>query len=439
MSNKTENKLTTWKKEIDEKDVPHKKLDDAILTGFNRAKNEKSPSEFNYKVVFGLTALFLFLVGCVATIWIINPELLADNKGLQDAMNYEYYQEINETKTVNGMKVTIQGAIPDEKGFALFYTIETDKKYQALSMDHFEIMDVLGNEIEWSSMSYGTPNFSEKGKKKFEGKIEVFSVDGLSDFDFVTSFELRPQSVGGVENKISGEWFEISFSIDEKKIAPKVEYALNNEVLLGEQKILFEKMIIYPLRAELMIGFDEMNSKKILDFPDLKMVDEAGEERGKIINGTNMSFLNEEGNKQIIYLQSNYFIDTEELYLSLNKIQALDKDELNVVVDIDEEKIVQQPASKKFTDFNVRGRHLEFTMKHGEEFPFGPFAYVLDEKGNEMDVLSSGMSQYLDGDNMGKYFVEIKGLSRMTGRLVLPLSFYPEWVEAEEEIRIKVY
>lgn len=439
MDKKVEDKLIAWKKKIDEKDVPHKKLDDAILTGFNRIKNENSSLKFNYKVVLGLTALFLFLVGCVATIWLVNPELLADNKGLQDAMNHEYYQEINETQTVNGIEVTIQGVIADEKGFALFYTIETDEKYQALSMDHFEIMDVLGNEIEWSSMSYGTPNFSEKGTKKFEGKIEVFSVNGLSNFDFITSFELRPQSVEGVENNISGELFKIPFSIDEKKIAPKVEYSLNNEVLLGKQKILFEKMIIYPLRAELMIDIDEMNSKKVLDFPDLKMVNEAGEKRGKIINGTNMSFLNEEGNKQVIYLQSNYFIDSEELYLSLSKIQALDKDELDVVVDIDEKKIVQQPNSKKFTDFNVRGRHLEFTMKHGEEFPFGPFAYVLDEKGNEMDVLSSGMSQYHDGGNIGKYFIEIKGLSKMTGRLVLPLSFYPEWVEAQEEIRIKVY
>lgn len=438
MSNKTENKLTTWKKEIDEKDVPHKKLDDAILTGFNRAKNEKSPSKFNYKVVLGLTALFLFLVGCVATIWIINPELLADNKGLQDAMNHEYYQEINETQTVNGMKVTIQGAIPDEKGFVLFYTIETDKKYDDVLMNEFEMNDENGNEIEWSSMTYGTPNYSEKGKKKFEGKIEVFSVDELHVFDFITSFELSPQSVDGVANKVSEQLFEIPFSIDEQKIAPKVEYIVNEEVIIEGQKLSFDKIAIYPLRAELIINIDEMNSKKILDFPDLKMTDEKGRERGKILNGTTASFLNEEGSKQVIYLQSNYFNDSEELFISLEKIQALDKEELDVVVDLDEERIVQQPTSKKFSDFEVKGRHLVFTLNHQEQFPFGTFAHVYDENENEMDVLSSGMSQYHDRDKMEKHHIEINGLSKMTGRLVLPLSFYPEWIEAEEEIRIKV-
>ncbi len=441
MYEKEEKQLTEWKKHIDEQDVPDKNLDEAILSGVARAKSEQKSSRFNYKVILGLTALFLLLVGCVATIWLVNPELLADNEGLKDAMNHEYYQVIDEVRASNGLEVTIQGAIVDEKGFVLFYRVETDEKYQEVFMEDFEMTDKQGNDIEWSSASYGTPNYTEKGAKKFEGKMEMFTVDELSTFDFIASFKLRAQPMDGVENNGVRATFEIPFSLNKNEIAPKFEYVLNETVEIEGQKISFKKMTIYPLRAELVIEIDESNTKELLDFPDIKMVDGTGKERGKIMNGVTSTYLNEEMNKRIIYLQSNYFTDPKELYITLNeiKIQALDKDELEVVVDLDEEKIVKQPASGKFVDFEVKGRHLEFTLQHEEEFPFGAFAHVEDEDGNVLEVLSSGMYWIPDEkEQSGHYSVEIKGLSKMKGKLVLPLSFYPEWIEATDDVKIKV-
>lgn len=429
MFEEEEKKLLHFKRQIDDKKIPQDLIDDSILQGFHKAKRGRS---FQRRPIFFIAAIFLFLVGCVATVWIVSPELLNDNKGLKHAIEHEYYQEINVSQKKNGMEIILKGAIVDEKSFVLFYDIRTDEKFVEVDMNNLEVTDIQGNEIDWSSSTYGTPNYSEKGAKKFEGKWEMFSIEKLPTFNFVASFQLEGKSVNGVEKNVAT--FTVPFSLDEKEIAAKKVYEMGDVVEIDGQRMTFEHITIYPIRAEISILIDDDNSKALLDFPDLKIVDEHGEEWGKIMNGINATYPDE--NEQIIYMQSNYFKQPEELYVVLQEIQAIDKTEQDVVVDLETEKIVQQPASMKFVDFVVVGNGLNFKLQHEEEFPFGPFAIVKDESGNELEVISSSYSQR--GDGLAEYSVQVENLGKQTGKVHLPLSFYPEWISVPNEIKLKI-
>src|SRR5690625_7717165 len=102
---------------------------------------------------------------------VVNQKLLNDNKGLKDAINHEYYQEINVSENIDGMEVTFNGAIVDEKSLVLFYDIRTNEKFLEVDMNELEVRDEKGNEIDWSSFSYESENYTETDKKQLDGKI----------------------------------------------------------------------------------------------------------------------------------------------------------------------------------------------------------------------------------------------------------------------------
>src|SRR5690625_312168 len=150
MHKEEEEKLMQFKERIDDKKIPHMLINESISHGLNKAKVDKKP--LRHRLIFGIAAILILLVGCVATFWVVNPELLNDNKGLKDAINHEYYQEINVSENIDGMEVTFNGAIVDEKSFVLFYDIRTNEKFLEVDMNDLEVTDEQGNEIDGFSI-----------------------------------------------------------------------------------------------------------------------------------------------------------------------------------------------------------------------------------------------------------------------------------------------
>src|ERR1700730_16497879 len=62
------------------------------------------------------------------------------------------------------------------------------------------------------------------------------------------------------------------------------------------------------------------NTKRILNFDDLRLVDENGTTWNKINDGETAKQISKD--ESIIYLQSNYFRNPKKLSLVINKIQA---------------------------------------------------------------------------------------------------------------------
>src|SRR5690625_6461181 len=102
MHKEEEEKLMQFKERIDDKKIPHMLINESISHGLNKAKVDKKP--LRHRLIFGIAAILILLVGCVATVWVVNLELLNDNKGLKDEINNKYNKENNIRKTINEMK-----------------------------------------------------------------------------------------------------------------------------------------------------------------------------------------------------------------------------------------------------------------------------------------------------------------------------------------------
>lgn len=418
------NKINTYKQALHQMDIPEASLQQAIHSGFQKAKSERKAPFHGKKLLISVAMVAFLLVGWIASIQIY--ELVKGNKGLMLAIEHNYFEEIGVSQKKNGLDVTIDGAIADKKGLVLFYTLKSDKKEKELFMEDVQVLNEQGEKIPVSSVNYGPAHYSEDGKNKYHGKIEIFFAESID----TTSFHLEFKMGGGGRD----DRYQIPFSID-KDIMKREVYPVDETIEMDKQKINVSKVVVSPLRVAVHMQIDPNNTKHLVDFPDIHLVDETGETWGEVAVGLTTEYISEQ--EQIIYLQSNYFKEPEELYLVLKEVQAINKSESKVVVDVKEETVLEQPSGNKFSDFEIKGHDLIFTMPREDEFPFSLFGAVKDADGNELTVPSVGY-HYDTEQKTNKYTVWVKDLSEQQSPITLDLEFYPEWIWLDEEVSVPI-
>ncbi|WP_066073331.1 DUF4179 domain-containing protein [Neobacillus soli] len=420
--------------------VPLDSLDDAIFAGFHKAKSEGKRKSRRKKWLVSLAVAAIIFVGFFTSIRLspafanyisVIPgmekivDLIRNDKGKMLAIENNYYEKIGVSQEKNGIKLTIDGAIADEDGLVLFYTFESKEKLKELQNEKVRLKSLDGKKLDIGTISMGHPLYSEKGETSHSDMFEFNFESPLA----AKKLELKV-SVEGTNLK---EEFTLKFNLT-KEIQKKKSYALNKTVKIEGQKISFLGADVYPLRAAIHVKMDPNNTKRILSFEDLRLVDENGETWNKISNGWVASHISPE--EMIIYLQSNYFREPKKLYLVLNKIQAVDKDEVNVVVDTKKLQILKQPKGGHLSDLRVEGNDLIFNFHIEKEFNSFLFTRITDGNGKQIESNTSFM-----GGRMEKGYAEIgvniPDIKNQPNPISLELTAYPSWIKGNEKIKIK--
>ncbi|WP_180968212.1 DUF4179 domain-containing protein [Cytobacillus massiliigabonensis] len=440
MFEKEEKGLSQLKKMYEDLPFPESKIDEAILSGFEKAMNEPT---VKYKprrkkwFLSGIAAAVL-IIGFLTSIR-VSPvfasyvssipgmeklvELISDNKGLMLAVENEYVQEINATQEKNGLKVTFDSVIADEKGMVIFQTIEAKEQQEKFYVNDLKLESADGTELHLGSYSYGTHQPHGELRKKEMATMDFFFEEPLKTKEFTVTFT--------VETNDYEEDFRFLFTLEKPLKATKT-FEMNKTVTIEGQKITIKNIKIYPLRVAVHVVMDPKNSKKIFTFEDIRLVDENGEAWTKIANGFTASQLSD--NEHILYLQSNYFKEPKELYLVMNKLQAVDQEDAYVKVDMENERIINQPKGNKLTNLKVDNGRISFILNTEEAFNHSLFISMKDADGKEIDRSSF----YWTGDNQGEREI---GVEFPTGSykspLELKLSAFPAWIEGDVKIKVK--
>ncbi|WP_316570844.1 DUF4179 domain-containing protein [Neobacillus sp. YIM B06451] len=431
-----EEKLADYKRIVDGLPVPENLVDDAILKGFEKGRREKNKSKQRMRSLFSIAAVAVILISFFTSIR-LSPafagyvselpglaklvDLIQGDKGIIAALESEYDQEIGVSSTKDGVTFTITRAIADETGLLLFYTIDTQTERKELIIQDARLKNTDGKKFLLGSASFGMPHYSLEGERSFTGSM---------DFTFQEPLEAKSFNL---IVKIEGKEHEVDFKLN-KEISSKKEYTLNKTVSIEGQKITFEKVEIYPLRVAIHVKMDPNNSKRILSFDEIRLVDEHGETWNKISNGITASG-GVADDKRILYVQSNYFREPRELYLIPGKIQAVDKSDAYLIVDTEKKTILKQPHPGKFSSAKVsNGNNLSIKLETEREFNYHPFGVIRDADGKE--VMTDGSTKYgLEG--YSEFGISIPNLKKYKNPLSLELNFYPAWINSEEKIRIK--
>ncbi|WNS76540.1 DUF4179 domain-containing protein [Bacillus sp. DTU_2020_1000418_1_SI_GHA_SEK_038] len=337
-----EKEYAALKDELNSIPVPKEALSYARANGLKRVRNERRNRK-RWTGTFAVTAALILIfittirvspafAQAVAKIPGFAPlvEMIAYDKGIEDILKNEYYEELNITETKNNLTFTLLGIIADESGMFINYVLEAP----------FDIHDLNTKNVEIKQNSKRLEaglTYSWFGKEPTNHIEDIIEVTSSNNIDYTNpNFELSITFKDEHETK-----FNIPFSLH-KKIAKSKNYKLDQTVEIDDQKLTVKSLRISPLRAKLDIAVDSANTMQILQIKSMRLLDEKGEVWGTITNGFS-GFGGMRDAEASLFFQSNYFREPKNLTLEINDVQALPKGKDYIEVDFLKKKVLYIP------------------------------------------------------------------------------------------------
>ncbi len=441
MFEEEEEKLNELRKQLEHVEIPQGEVDGAILQGMERAKREKQVRRTKRKKgLWTLAVSALVLITLVTSIR-VSPafanavgsipgmekivSLIQFDKGITAAIENDYYQVIGVSQTKDQITLTIDGVILDESGMNIFYILHSSHSLEKVNLKGFTLEN--NEEIPPSSFSYANMHDGEQ-KNEYRDRIDYHFQEPFTFKDLSFTFNLEV-SLNGKDTA-----FSLPFEIPEN-VKPSIKHDLNQVVEIEGQKFTIQEVTIHPLRVGVKISFDPKNSKKILQFEDMRLEDENGEVWGSIVNGASGRVVSD--TEKIYYLQSNYFEKPKELFLHINKLQALDKDEAVVIINTEENELLKSPKDGNLDlgDTNKSRADLFINEMKDDDFNFDLASSVKDANGKLIGTPS--VSMYYDSEkNENHWSIEFESTD-YKNPLHLELFAYPNFIEGDVKVEIK--
>ncbi|WP_301109894.1 DUF4179 domain-containing protein [Sporosarcina sp.] len=441
MYEEEEEKLNQLKDQLDSYPLPLSEADQVIREGMERAKRETQQVRKRRKRVFSSIAVVALLLLTFVTSIRVSPafanavasipgmekfvELIAMDKGLDAAIQNDYYQEIGASQTVGDLTLTVDGVIMDESGMNVFYTIDSESSLERIRIKSVNLSMEGG--MPEGSVSYGSPQEESENIRKYTDRIDFHFAELYTSEN--RSFDLE------VETLLSGERaeFSVPFTLPEKIKSSDV-YTLNQQVEIDSQKFTVETVTISPLRVGVKIVLDPDNPMKILGFEDMRLEDEKGEVWSSIRNGTS-AFGEVDGRSQTYFLQSNYFSQPKKLYLRMNKVQAVKQEEAIAEINTETGEWFNQPSDQKIKLLEWDKYHVKLKMPSEAEdaVHHDLFSTITDAAGKEVNNPSTGMYTTEGFDYWDYSFSP----TEYQNPLKLELSAYPNYLEGDVKVELK--
>lgn len=437
MYEREEEKLRELKSQLERQSLPLEEADQMILAGIAKAKADRSKQKRRRKGITWTVAMAAILVlafvtsirvstafaNTVASIPGMEPfvAMIEQDKGLQAIFEEDYYQKIGVAQTVENVTMTIDGVILDETGMNVYYTIASSEKMKAGSVNTIEITN--SRPMPDAGIGYGGM-----------GANDVYSYQEIMDLTFSerTIFNDLTFTVDA-EMEIDGKKvaFSIPFEVPEQT-KPSKPFVLNETAELEGQQFSVDEVVISPLRTAVQVTFDPANSKKILSFEDMRLVDEKGEVWSEIANGIT-AFGSEEGKTTYtFFLQSNYFSAPKKLYLQINKAQAIKQEQAFLEVNTDTKELLTYPDGPQLQLVNANRSGIEL-VSPVKDFYNHPFSTAIDALGKELTISSSSMHE----DDEGTHWNPTFETTSYTNPIRIELSAYPTYIEGNVKVEVK--
>lgn len=437
--NHNENKFDEWKQHYEALDMPDS-IDPYIEAGIKKGSRRK---KITFRVRISALAMCIMLACFVSAIRIspafatyVNTipgirnlaQLITYDKGLQDALHNNFIQKVNRSVNHDGITFTVNGVIADDSRMILFYSVHshTSKTLKLMSVD---LLNGKGKPV------IGGITYDPSVIKKHSSREVTVGFVKSSDVPHTVNFTIHLKKgvkdwAGTVKVPIDKQRFK-----NMKQVLP-----VHKTISIGEQVIHFDKAIIYPTRIDVQVHFDPNNSKHIFGFDRMKLVDDKGNV-WPIVDGMSGAQMN--SNEQMIYFQSNYFHEPKKLYLEGQSMRVLDKNKMNVLVNLKTKKLLKQPdrkltligVTKTSKNYKIKFKYQTQGPKKQSFFHSVQFGSIHDARWKSVQILSSETSNIPE---LGAQTIQIKiKRSNYKEPLKLHINDYPNHIKKSFRIRIK--
>ncbi|WP_214482445.1 DUF4179 domain-containing protein [Bacillus sp. SM2101] len=440
---KEEAALYDIKDKYDHLSIPED-LDQSIRNGMNKATKSR---RINRRMRLTSISACILILSFVTTVR-ISPafanymstipglakivELIQFDQSLQVAVENEFIQHIGASEEQNGVTFTIDAVIVDESKMVMFYTLENVKDYNYLH----PLPDLLTSEGKDYLASSGSDNLKNKqNENSISGRFDFYFHEAVPTEGFILQLIVEAGDDLSNMSEFPHEYsipFQVNTALFENM---KELYEINETVEVEGQKITFKTLEVYPTQLKLQVTYDKNNTMKIFELEDLRIVDENGDEVTSIANGITGSNITEYG--ESFHLESNYFKKPKELYIEFTAIRALDKNLLDLQVDVENRKIVKAPDDRIYMEPSYNNEKEQLVISFDKDDLYSGELRVdwefVDGDGKKYKPLSNGYSM---GEANESLVLEIPN-ENYNNPLVFTISDYPTR-KYTKDIRLKV-
>jgi len=438
-------KLEQRKRLFDNIAVPMDKLHFAVRSGFEKAKKERTLKRrmIRKRSTWSIAIAAILLISFVTSIS-VSPvfaskvasipgldkivSLIKQDRGLTAAVENDFYQPINLSQQKNGITVTLDGVIADNKGMVIFYSVHTKEvDVKSLELKYLQLRS--GYQLH---VNGGVPLKSKQDTNLFSSSMHIERFKGKKDLNFAI----------GLINGTKIEHFKIPFTYKKMDVESK-NIIVNKNVTIEGQRIKIKELIVDPIRVVVKLETDPNNRKKLLlnAFDELTLEDELGR-TWSALPGT---YYWNGDEWEVAIRESFYFYEPEKLFLTFGKVAAMDKDEAYILIDTESKKFLKQPSESIFSNLKIENGKVSFTIQVNEEYAPVSFPKFTDADGKGFLIKYESMpfsSKYVNG-SLTDTAKEEKRLEfelpteSFSNPLRLDLDFYPSWIEEDVEVEIK--
>lgn len=374
------------------------------------------------------------------------------DEGIKLAIKNNFIQDVNISDEYDDLVFTVDDLIFDGKRMIIFYTIENKGDHKYIQDFDFDILDDKGKSIP---ASYGYPNYYNinlNEVKKIHDKFDLLLSPEVEDIDSIQvkikmqESEISKESQTKIEEGTPNEkeyakpkelpyTWNIAIPVDKNLFKnEKLTYDLNETVEIEGQKLCFDSLTIYPITSVLHLRYDVNNTMNIFSVEDLKIVDNNREWTNGV-GGLMSSFPDDF--TRYLYFESNYFDNPDSIHIMGSGINAIDKEKMDVIVDIEKGKLLKSP-DEYLKLLEIENRYNSDSFSLGFEYPDEEgLSFRLsfkDAENNNLRIRSAGSSS---GENYSRFYLYIPNDLDYVNPITLTLSNYPNIIDKPFKIKVK--
>lgn len=322
---------------------------------------------------------------------------------LTRAVEENFVQVIGETKTQDGITITIEHLIVDETEVNIFFTLEGDTNYKYL---------VTPSPVDenWYSMSSDVGNIEKSDDlRSVSIRFRDNQIPSTLYVDLQVErieFNTIPEKLilDGDEPPIIDYYTTIPFvlEVDSYFTEQSREYDVNQTIELNGQSIIFTNLEVHPTQMKLKIQEAESNTKD-LKFLEYYLLNPKGEVLEGARTGILSSSDSTDDNTTIYHMETDFFDNSESLTLVITGSKWLDKSQGTVKLDLVNQQADWLHENETFScELTPNGYILHFdtplTSYEDEDgtlvYDFGFNAWSIglyDEDGTQIKTVSSSI------------------------------------------------
>lgn len=356
-------------------------------------------------------------------------EAVTFSRSLTDAVENEYVQPLNLTQEEDGVTVSVEYLIVDQKQVNVFFRISSkeEKGYAVYPM-------VLNKSGEEASCSCSLNDHDTQN-----GELQSITIDFFDDDvpdGLMLKLDVNERGAGHVGV------FEFLLEFDPQFTAVGKVYEINKTILLDGNEIIIRRMEVYPTHLRVNIE-ESLENKDRLQRLRFYIKTDLGMKFDAASNGILSHSSGETPELTAYRADSTYFYEADHLEIVITGADWLDKSKEMVYVNLLTGETVGLPEHVRFGKAVKQGEGwaVTFDVKIREKDHFDQnFAWgYYDAEGKEYDM-NARTSMYKDhmDEDYEEYYEEKVRLSEYPYNEVwLKLHYTHSW-EAEEPVAILV-